>query len=39
MTWVIWPRVGQAVSIVYSFGRVALSSCELNWRMEWEDSR
>jgi hypothetical protein len=39
MTWIIWPRVGDAVGIVYSHGRVALSSCDPNWHMKWEESR
>lgn len=34
--WIIWPRQGEHVDIVYNFGKIALSSRNPNWSMRWE---
>lgn len=35
--WVAWPREGTSVNIHVNFGKIALSSGDLNWYMRWEN--
>lgn len=34
--WVIWPREGSHIDIVWQFRKVCLAASDLNWRMVYE---